>query len=78
MHKGLCLGKGQNGLGHESFRTATAEHKQQKSEEPKGATPTPGTSTQPYEEFLSGGLHHVTTLLGPHPLTTEPPVPVLV
>jgi hypothetical protein len=52
--------------------------KQQKSEEPSGPTPVPGTSTQPYEEFVSGGLHHITMLLGSHPLTPEPLAPILI
>jgi hypothetical protein len=78
MHEGLHLGKGQSGLEHEDYRPAAAEHKWQKSEEPSGTTPVPGTSTQPYEEFLSRGLHHITMLLGSHPLTPEPSAPVLI
>jgi hypothetical protein len=78
MHEELCLGKGWNGLGHKDHKPATVEHRWQKSEEPSETMPTPGTSTQPYKEFLSGGLHHVAMLLGSYPLTPKPSAPILV
>lgn len=32
---------------------------------------TQSTLSEPHEEFISGGLHHIATLSGMHPLTTE-------
>jgi hypothetical protein len=34
-------------------------------------TRTQSTQSEPYEEFLAGGLHHIATLSGAHPLVLE-------
>jgi len=79
-HTGLRLGIGRQNLGHDTLTPPPVEHTTPPVEQTPSASQStlPPPQPQPYEEFLSGGLHHVATLQGSQPLSEDLPVPTTV